>query len=244
MHRAPRALCTAASTAALAVLGACTVRPVADTGLNKDLALADQLQRLNAPALVVPRDTTTPAAAPAQPVVQPAPVATRTVTRTVVRTVARAHAPTVAGLAAQPRVAQAELAHSPAPPSTVRPSAPEAGTYNAPSAAAGEVASAGPSAPVDPVTTQPGALPVEREPRTHGVRDGVLASVAGAIIGAAASPHDRVRGGLIGAVAGGALGAVYGRSADRSYPAYSAYGPPSYRTYSGLRRYPTYRGGY
>jgi hypothetical protein len=84
-------------------------------------------------------------------------------------------------------------------------------------------------------------LPVDRAPaveRTHALRDGVLASIAGAILGAAASPHDRVRGGIIGAVAGGAVGAVYGRG-DRSWAAYE---PPSYRTYTGLRRYPSYRG--
>lgn len=244
MHRAPRALRTAASAAALALVGALgtacgAVRPAADTGLNKDLALADQVQRLNAPTLVVPQDST-----PAAPAATAPAVSARILTHTVVRTrvaapsAARSDAP--ATVAAQPRTPHAS-AGTPTDASAT-------GAYDAGRASGGEVADAGPSAPADggsAGSTAPGAygadLPVERRPQAHTARDGVLAAVAGAVIGAAASPHDRVRGGLIGAVAGGALGAVYGHSADRTYPGYE---PPSYRTYTGLRRYPTYRSGY
>lgn len=250
MPRAARALCSAARrhtaarvTFGLALLGplaACGRMTAAESGLNSDLALADQLHQRNAPAL-----TAVPDESPAAP-----PAAARTpapVRRAPVAHVLRVAAAPAA--VASPRAGAAPL-HRPATRTDASQAAAagevvgavrdrddraDAGTYTGPTtstvASTDLPASEAPSGDVA-ATSAPTA---QRQPQGHATRDGVFGSVAGAIIGAATSRGDRVRGGIIGAVTGGALGAIYGGTADRSYPGYG------YGTTPGYRPTPTYR---
>ncbi len=247
MHRAARTFRTASvrsvvGLVALAFVGACGRQSALDSGLNKDLVLADQLQQRNAPVLVVPQDTAAaaapaPAAAPGREVVR-----TRVVTRTVTPTVAQPPAPSAAPVAG---------AATPAGGSRV-------GSYTPGHAADGEVDVTGSGAGADVDAAPAGtygagsygaagsgtSTPVYRQPQAHAQRDAIVGSIAGALIGAVASHGDRVRGGLIGAVAGGALGAVYGHTADRTFSGYPTYAGTrtsrGYRTTPGFIP-PTYR---
>lgn len=250
MHRAARTFRTASARSvlgvvALALVGACGRQSALDSGLNKDLVLADQLQQRNAPALVVPQDSA-PVAAPAS---APAPVRevvhTRVVTRTTTRTVA-------------PAPARSVVAATPAPATGTQAMGSRPGSYEPGHAADGEAVGTAPSTGTDVEPAPAGtygagsygantagpSTPVYRQPQAHAERDAIVGSIAGAIIGAAASHGNRVQGGLIGAVAGGALGAVYGHSADRTFPGYPTYAGTrtsrGYRASSGFVP-PTYR---
>ncbi len=255
----PRAVRTASVRVilggALAVLGACGRISAADSGLNTDLVLANQLQRSNTPPSLAEDSTPVPAAVPAAaPAAAPARVAAHTTARRggfhlvarrpdVARTVAAI--PTPAGHTAA-------TAHSPA---ATAGAGSQAGEYDAGRTSDGEVVAGGPAAHDTGVydTQAPRAdRPAQVEPQSHGGRDAVLGTLAGAIIGAATG-HG-VRGALVGAAAGGVLGAVYGGSIDRSFGPYAGYGAspagtPSYasaRLPRGARgvtsfRVPTYR---
>jgi len=242
MPRAARTFRTASTRsilglAALALLGACGRQSALDSGLNKDLVLADQLQQRSAPPLVVTQDS-----AAAAPTEEPAyaPVGETMRTRFAARTVAPAH-----------------LSPRPATAAVVAVAPTHAGSYTPGHADGGDVIGTGPAAPTDRdasttdatsrvgvygATTSGTSTPVYRQPQAHAERDAIVGSVAGAIIGAAAG-HG-VRGGLIGAVAGGALGAIYGGSVDRSYPGYPTYAGThtsrAYRTNPGFRSVPSY----
>lgn len=228
----------------LATLGACASRPAADTGLNKDLALADQLQRQSAPALVTSPELASVSPDSGGARVDPAPrphaavVRTRVITRVVAAGVtpaahaARAGVPrgigradageVIAARSVSPGGRQssgAEGAYGSGTPAGTS----EAGTYGASPTGAGTDGAGGPSTAGSAGGGYDASAPVYRQPQAHAARDGVFGSVAGAIIGAVASGRgNRVRGGLIGAVAGGALGAIYGGSVDRSIPTYAA----------------------
>ncbi len=262
MRRAMRALCPALSVAALSFAGACARRPIAaDTGLNKDFALADQMQRQNAPALVAaPELAPVPDSAPVRPAQMRRPmVVTRVVTRTitVVRPPARSDAGTAYNVEGAVPASHdvrtsggamgGDVVASGAERRGARRDAEATGSYgvDVPASDAGTYAgatSAGANAGtvVSPTSAPDGEygsnVPVSRQPQAHAARDGVFGSLAGAILGAAASGRgNRVRGGLIGAVAGGALGAIYGGAVDRTTSGYgygSAYrSPRAYRTY-------------
>ena len=230
---------------ALAFVGACGHQVPVETGLNKDVALAEQLQRRNAPTLVSTQELSPLAQTAAQAtthVTAPAPIVR---THLVVRVVDRA--PVVRGARSLG-----------IPVTATRVTAPIADR-----AASGEVVATEPAAPAEnggpvrdggadggvyrtnvqnsAVSTTANAPIYRQQVQAHTARDGVLASIAGAIIGAAASHGDRVRGGLIGAVAGGTLGAIYGHSVDRTYAdAQSVY--PSSPSTATFRRSPRYRG--
>ena len=255
MHRAARTSSSASlrpvlGLAALALLGACGHPSMVETGLNKDLALADQLQRRSAPPLVSRQELTSPAPAAPTPIIQ-----TRVVMRTVnrsqavriptpretspVATTSRTPAPTRGGDEIRPGVARSVggevVANGPTAPADRDPAIYDAGTSNAGAYGAGSYGSGDVGS-----GTGASSAPVYGQPQAHTARDGVFGSVAGAMIGAAASHGDRVRGGLIGAVAGGALGAIYGHSVDRTYAGVQT--SPGYRTYSSYRSTPKYRG--
>ncbi|HEY0778664.1 MAG TPA: hypothetical protein VGD56_11920 [Gemmatirosa sp.] len=247
----------AAAAVAAVVTAACARHPAPEPGLNKDVVLAAQLQRQQVPAVTV-----TPALIPvaAAPMPTASISATPAVHRARVNGVRPREAtamPAAGGgrhvvhadggevLAARP---EARVAY-PAAAVVAAPRAPETTTSNAGASDAGTYAPApsgpgtyatqggGPEATSAGVSSGGGygaAAPVYREPQAHAARDGVFGSVAGAILGAAASGRgNRVRGGLIGAVAGGALGALYGGSVDRTESGYGA-------GYRGARAYRTY----
>ena len=247
--------------AALSLLAACGHQAPIETGLNTDLALADQLQRRNAPTLVSTQELAEPASAPAPAVTRatslgtPSPIVH---TRTVIRTVQRAadaasvepraavYTPRPSGTrsaasstrtpATVDRATDGEVVETEPVESTDRSSVARDGSYDAGVYRGDTERSA--SATTGATTT--GGSVYRPQVQTHTARDGVLGSIAGAIIGAAASHGDRVRGGLLGAVAGGALGAVYGHSVDHTYADAGAY--PTYRPSTSFRRTPRYRG--
>lgn len=238
---APRPILT---IAALALLGGCGHQSAIESGLNRDLVLADQLQQRNAPPLVVARDSA-PAAVASPRAAEPARDAgapgmrSGVVTRTIVVHTPATARPAVA--AGTPATAPVVAGHS---------GAANGGTYDPGHVSDGEIASTESSAPAarngnasNDVGGSARSGPVYRTAQTHGERDAILGSVAGAIIGAATG-HG-LRGGLIGAVAGGALGAIYGGSIDRSFPGYPTYAgvQPSrgFRHDPGYRPYPGYR---
>lgn len=228
MRRSLRPCCAAV----IAVLGACARAPRPDTGLNTDVALADQLARQHAPALqAVPQlaaeaipaanppeaRTTVARRAPQRPAPsQPTPTAPSSATAVRGAMPARVDVPAGGEVVASGPADAMPVANVPSEDGAVarRASYPGTGEYGAP------VASPAP------------------RPQAHVARDATLGTLAGAILGAVANSHDRVRGGLIGAVAGGALGAVYGSSVDRSYPRTYASGIPGGTRVVRRSRYP------